>query len=107
VKQKPVVRRRRADEDIEEAIAFYFSEAGIDIATQFANRLEEALQRISRHPAIGSPRYGHSLQIPDLRHLQTKKFPYLIFYVEKDRHIELARVLHASMDIPLSLTDIE
>lgn len=107
MKRKPVIRRRRADEDIEDAIAFYLSEAGPDIATEFANRLEEALQKILRHPAIGSPRYGHSLQIPDLRHWPLMKFPYLIFYLEKETHIEVARVLHGSMDIPSWLRDIE
>ena len=105
--QKPVVRRRGADEDIEYAIAYYLSEAGLEIATSFANRLEEALQKISRHPAIGSPRYGHSLLISDLRHWPMTKFPYLIFYVEKERHIEVVRVLHGSMDIPSWLNDVE
>lgn len=105
--QKPVVRRRGADEDIEDTIAYYFSEAGVEIATAFANRLEEALQKISRHPAIGSPRYGHSLQIAHLRHLPMTKFPHLIFYVEKDRHIEIVRVLHSRTDIPAWLNNIE
>ena len=107
MKRKPVVRRRRADEDIEKAIAFYLSEAGTEIATEFLDRFEEALKTISRHPAIGSPRYGHDLSIQGLRHLPMKKFPYLIFYLERDTHIELARVLHGRMNIPEWLTDIE
>ena len=91
--QKPVVRRRRADEDLENAIAYYLSEAGAEIAGDFINRFEDALEKISRHPAIGSPRYGHHLQIVGLRHSPMKRFPYLIFYLEKDTHIELARGL--------------
>ena len=105
--QKPVVRRRRADEDLENAIAYYLSEAGAEIAGDFINRFEDALEKISRHPAIGSPRYGHHLQIVGLRHSPMKRFPYLIFYLEKDTHIELARVLHGSMDIPSWLNEID
>ena len=107
MKQKPVVRRRKADEDIEAAFAFYLSEAGTEIAADFINRFEEAIEHISRHPAIGSPRYGHYLLVSGLRHWPINRFPYLIFYIEKDKHIELARVLHGRMDIPTQLNDIE
>mgnify|MGYP001208925956 CR=1 FL=1 len=104
---KPVVRRRRADDDIEAAITYYLNEAGAEVATDFTNQLEESLRKISRHPAIGSPRYGHFVQIPELRHWPVKKFPYLVFYIEKENRIELTRVLHSSMDIPSWLNDIE
>ena len=104
---KPVVRRRRADDDIEKAIAYYLNKAGADVATDFANRLEEALRRISRLPTIGSSRYGHLVQIPELRHWPMKRFPYLLFYIEKENCIELSRVLHTSVDIPSWLNDIE
>ncbi len=107
MRAKPVVRRRRADEDLENAISFYLSEAGPEIAATFVHRFEEAVKQISRHSALGSPRYGHLLQIDGLRHWPMKRFPYLIFYLEKDAHIELARVLHASMDIPSWLGDID
>jgi toxin ParE1/3/4 len=107
VRQKPIVRRRRADDDIETAIAYYLNEAGAEVATDFANQLEESLRTISRQPAIGSPRYGHLVQITELRHWPVKGFPYLLFYIEKENRIELARVLHSSMDIPSWLHDIE
>jgi toxin ParE1/3/4 len=29
-----------------------------------------------------------------------KAYPYLVFYVESDDHIDVWRVLHASRDIP-------
>ena len=105
--QKPVLRRRRADDDIETAFAYYLTEAGPQIAADFIYRLEEAIKQIARHPAIGSPRYGHYLEVPGLRHWPIKKFPYLIFYPETDKHIELARVLHSSMDIPSRLGGTE
>ena len=107
MRQKPVVRRRTADDDIESAIAYYFDEAGVELAANFANRLEEALQKISRQPAIGSRRYGNIVDLPELRQWPMTKFPYLLFYIEKENHIELSRVLHTSMDIPPYLYDID
>lgn len=107
MKRKPVLRRRRADDDIETAFAYYLSEAGPDIAANFIYRFEEAVKQIERHPAIGSPRYGHELHVPGLRHWPIKNFPHLIFYLETDKHIELERVLHGSMDIPSRLEDVE
>ena len=99
MKQKPVVRRRRADDDIESALSYYLSEAGAEVASNFVDQFEEAVFKISRQPAAGSPRFGHELQIAGLRQWPMKHFPYLIFYIEKERHIEIARVLHTSVDI--------
>lgn len=101
---KPVVRRRKANDDIESAVSYYLDAAGSELATDFLNRLELVIKNISKHPRAGSQRYGHELQIIDLRQWPMQRFPYLIFYVEKQRHIELVRVLHSERDIPSSIT---
>lgn len=109
MRQKPVVRRRKADDDIESTVSYYLAEAGNQVATDFLNRLESALESISRLPGTGSQRYGHELDIADLRQWPMKQFPYLIFYVEKEQRIEIVRVLHSKRDIPssISLDDTE
>lgn len=107
MKQKPIVRRRRADDDIEAAIAYYLEEAGDEIVMDFVNQLEESIRKIARQPASGSPRYGNLLQIPDLRQWPMRRFPYLLFYIEKENRIELVRVLHSRVDIPAWLDNIE
>jgi toxin ParE1/3/4 len=104
VKQKPILLRRRAEDDIDAAIAHYLTEAGAEIAADLIDQLEKVLQNISRQPALGSPRYGHELRIAGLRHWVMKRCPYLIFYVEKERHIEVGRVLHERRDL-LSMLD--
>lgn len=104
MQQKLVVRRRLANDDIESAVSYYLSEAGTEVASAFLNQLEEAIRYISKQPAAGSQRYGHELQISDLRQWPIKRFPYLIFYIEKERSIEIARVLHRRRDIPSSIT---
>lgn len=73
----------------------------------FVDQLEATLEQLSRRPAAGSPRYGHEIHIEGLRHWPMKRFPYLIFYLEREGRIEIARVLHDRMDIHTRLSDAE
>jgi toxin ParE1/3/4 len=45
------------------------------------------------------------LEIPALRCWQLERFPYLVFYVERDDHIDVWRVLHGHRDIPAWMRD--
>lgn len=105
--QKRVVRRGRANDDIEVAVDYYLNEAGTEIAMEFIVRFEESINNIAKHPSIGSNRYGHAVNISDLRYWPITKFPFLIFYLEKERFIEIARVLHSSMQIPPRLDELD
>jgi toxin ParE1/3/4 len=96
---KPLVRRARADADVIDAIDHYLNESSA-AATGFVAALEQAYRHIQRWPATGSPRYAHALDLPGLRFWRCTRYPYLVFYVEKDERIEVWRVLHASRDIP-------
>jgi toxin ParE1/3/4 len=40
------------------------------------------------------------LDIPGLRSWPLRRFPYVIFYIEQENHIDVWRVLHARRDIP-------
>lgn len=97
---KPVVRRRIAEDDINRAISYYLSEAGTEIATRFVSQFQNVIEQISKYPAMGSPRYALELRITGLRHLPLRGFPYLVFYIEHEQYVEIARVLHGNMDIP-------
>ena len=100
MKSKPVIPRKQADADIQEAFDHYLTEAGSEIALSFADALETAIAHISRHPSAGSPRYAHELSLPGLRHWSVKGFPYLIFYVEQTQHVDVWRLLQSQRDIP-------
>lgn len=104
---KPVVPRAQAGRDIEDAIDRYLAEAGGKAALGFIDALERAWQHISRHPATGSPRHAHELDLPGLRFWQLKRYPYLVFYVERDDHVDVWRVLHGERDIPAWMWDPE
>ncbi|MBV2149964.1 type II toxin-antitoxin system RelE/ParE family toxin [Sphingobium sp. AS12] len=95
-----VVPRDQAQRDIEEAIDHYAREAGADIALGFVDALEATYQTIAEHPGIGSPRYAHELDLPGLRHRRLERYPWLVFYAERDDHIDVWRVLDARRDIP-------
>ena len=104
---KPVIPRERANRDIDEAVDHYLAEAGEKTALGFINALERAYRHISRHPATGSPRYAHELDLPGLRSWPLKRYPYLVFYVERDDHLDIWRVLHGERDIPVRMREPE
>ena len=97
---KPVVLRERARRDIDEAVEHYLGEAGPVVALAFIDALEDARRRIGEQPAAGSPRYAHELDIPGLRSRTVRRFPYLVFYVERPADIDVWRVLHGARDLP-------
>ena len=95
-----VVPRELANGDVEEAIEHYQTEANAKVALEFVDELEKAYGHIARHPSSGSPRYAHQLGLADLRFWRLRRYPYLIFYVEREDHIDVWRVLHEQRDIP-------
>lgn len=102
---KRLLRRKLAGEEIARAADHYFEEGGAVLEGRFIDALEWAFNHIARAPGTGSLRYATQTQHLDLRVWQTKRFPYLIFYVELKDHIDVLRVLHTSRDIPASLRE--
>lgn len=100
---KPVIPRAMACRDVEEAIDHYLGEDAPAAALGLVDALERAYAHIGRHPATGSPRYEHELNLPGLRFWPLTRYPYLVFYVERADHIDVWRVLHARRDIPAGL----
>jgi len=97
---KRIVPRELANRDVQEAIDHFLVEATTKVALGFVDELEKAYAHIARHPASGSPRYAHQLGLADLRFWPLGRYPYLVFYVECDEHIDVWRVLHDQRDIP-------
>jgi toxin ParE1/3/4 len=97
---KPVIPRRQAEGDVEDAIEHYLAEAGEEVTLRFIDALQAVYLSIARHPASGSPRYAHELDLPGLRFGQLIGYPYLVFYMEREDHVDVWRVLHEERDIP-------
>ncbi len=100
MKAKPVIPRAQANRDVDEALDYYLSEAVEAVALGFIDALERAYDHIGRHPATGSPRHAHELNLPGLRAWPLTRYPQLVFYVEHPEHIDVLRVLHGQRDIP-------
>jgi toxin ParE1/3/4 len=98
---KPVHVRPEADRDVDRAVAHLLEVGTPAAARQLLAELEAAFSRLAARPGIGSPRYGHLL--PGLRFWGLKRHPYLVFYVEQARHVDVLRVLHAARDLPEAL----
>ena len=105
MKAKAIVPREVASRDVDEAIDHYLAEGAAQAALDFIDALESAYTHIGRQPASGSPRYAHELNLPGLRSWPMTRFPYLIFYFERDDCVDVWRVLHGQRDIPTWMND--
>jgi len=45
------------------------------------------------------------LNLPGVRFWPLTRHPYLVFYVERDDHIDVWRVLHGRRDVPAWMAD--
>lgn len=97
---KDVVPRALAEQDVNDALDFYLAEAGQQVALNFIDALERAYQMIGEQPEAGSSRYAHELELPGLRSWLLRGYPYVVFYMPRDQHIDVWRVLHAARDLP-------
>ncbi len=102
---KPVVARPLAQRDIDEALAHYGNEGGVEVALRFIDAVARAFGRVGAQPRAGSARHAHELELEGLRAWPVPRFPYLVFYVERADHIDVWRVLHAKRDIPAWMQD--
>ena len=96
---KLVTPRKAAWRDVDAALDHYEISAGEETARAFLAAIEGAFAHVSQFPGSGSPRYAHALGLPDLRSWPLKRFPYLVFYLERDDHIDVWRVLRMEQDI--------
>lgn len=97
---KRAIQRALAQQDIITAFEHYLTVAGPAIATGFVGELDATLQHIERFPSSGSLRYAELLDVEGLRFVVINRFPYLLFYFERDDHLDVVRVLHQHQDIP-------
>lgn len=95
---KQMRRLPQAEQDIKDAVWYYAGES-MSAVDRFLREIKETLARIEEMPDAGSPRFSHDLEIPNLRANSLQNFPYLLFYFERDDHIDLVRVLHTHRDI--------
>jgi len=99
---KPSRLREAALEDIDQALDYYFEFAEHTVDA-FSAAILDARRHVEQHPGTGSPRYSEEGQAEVLRFWLLTRFPYAIFYIERDDFIDIVRVLHQASDIPTQL----
>jgi toxin ParE1/3/4 len=99
---KTAVVQRRAMRDIEDARSYYNKEAP-HMVTEFALQVDAALLMLQQQSKAGSPRWGLAMNMAGLRSWPLTQFPYMVFYFDRSKHIEVVRVLHQASDIPQHL----
>jgi toxin ParE1/3/4 len=102
---KTVIPRAQVSADVDSAIDHYLAEGASDAALGSIDALEQAYAHLSRNAATGSPRYGHELGLPGLRAWPLTTYPFLVFHLEREDHIDVWRVLHTRRDIPQRMTE--
>lgn len=83
----------RAELDLRQATSWYRAEGGEALALKWANAAMAALRRIGFNPRAGSPRYSAVLNLAGLRSWPVNRFPYLLFYIERETLEKGARVI--------------
>ncbi|MGM7669707.1 type II toxin-antitoxin system RelE/ParE family toxin [Microbacterium sp. A93] len=100
-----VVTTRRADEDIAAAIEHYLGQGAPTAALAFVDALEDAKVLMGEHPQLESTRLAAEVDIPELRTMALRRFPYLTLYTDDGDAVRVHRVLHTARDIPSGLFD--
>ena len=78
--------------DIGEAVIWY-NEQQADLGIAFLDAVNASLQRISIKPRL------FSLRRREVRGARLKKFPYTIYFRQRDELIQIVAVLHQSRDL--------
>jgi toxin ParE1/3/4 len=99
---KSVIRLESAQADERETVAHYAREAGLDLSLRFTEALRDTYRSIGDRAEIGSSRYGDLIGIENLRSRRVKRFPFLVFYVDRGEHVDVWRIIHERRDIGAS-----
>ena len=90
--------------DIDAAVDYLLDESML-AAQSFLDATESAFDLLAQRPGMGSQRFAHVLPGIQLRSWPLSGHPYLVFYAETQRGIEIIRLLHTRRDMPLVLQE--
>lgn len=90
---KPARLRPAAKLDLDEQALWYAKSAGAALGHDFVDTALAALMLLETQPGIGSLRWNAPDHQPVLRAWRVRRFPALRFYVERQDHIDVLRLL--------------
>ena len=84
--------------DILQTARYYREKAGPALAQRFAQAVKDAVAQLESHPAIGSPRLGQEIGVPELRTWRLAGFPAGLWYFERPDHVDVVRLICERQD---------
>jgi toxin ParE1/3/4 len=99
------VLRPSAEQDLIDVTQWYRKEGGPALAGRFFDAARSSLVPIQRMPGLGSPAAGLLCGIPGLRAWAVEKFPVRWFYIEREDHLDVLRLLADRQDTAAILSD--
>lgn len=103
----PVRLRPLAETDLIQQTHYYASEGGEELDGRFFDTAISTLDTVANHPEGGSVRIGELCDIDTLRVRQVKGFPCGWFYLIRNDHIDVVRLLGYAQDLPAELSELE
>jgi plasmid stabilization system protein ParE len=91
--------------DVTNQFAWYFDEAGEELAWQFFEAVDLTLPKLSHHPDLGRVRHFRNPQLHGLRSFRVEP-PFqrlLIFYRHDTLELVAERLMHGARDLPRRL----
>ncbi len=95
---KPCWLRPRARDDRRHEVRYYRDKAGEGTAARLVVALESAFAQLSQDSGIGSPAIGQELDVHGLRSWRLNGFPLSVWYFERDKHVDIVRLVGQCMD---------
>ena len=76
----------------------------MDVARRLVDAIRKDLESLLANPGIASPRFGIELGLEGLKSWAISGLPVVLFYFERDDHLDVARLLGERQDIATILT---
>ena len=94
----PIRVRPAAIADVDD-IAMYIGANSVERALRFLDAIDETYRRIGDHPRSGAICDLHDARFAELRRVPVVGHPnHLVFYIVRNRTIDVLRVLHGARD---------
>lgn len=99
--------RPLAEADLIERTRYYRSAGGASLAERFFDEAIAVIRQVEQMPGLGSPRAGELSGITGLRVIRIAGFPCGWFYLTRDDHVDVVRLLADAQDLPALLRDAD
>lgn len=96
---RPAKLRPLAGDDLVERARYYERSGGTDLGRRFFAASMDALRSAESTPGIGSPSIGEITEVPGLRRVGITGFPCGWFYLEREDHLDVIRLLADRQDL--------